>query len=151
MPTNSKEKKMKDQTSLKLYKDLKKSKYSGQIDAILNENNCDIDPSFLAFCDVYRGLSLSIDREYEIYDFGCAYNFQNYYFRNHKKYHAINPNDHGHMVFENTVYVEKTGQEFLQKMFEVPEKCFAICSAVPDSVLPILIKHKFNNCFIWYP
>ena len=138
-----------DRLSLKLWQDLMKSKYRSQAEKIMNKVSGDIDPTFLAFVDVYRGISLAIDEDWTIYDFGCAYNFQNWYFRKHKKYIAINPNQDDVMMFDNTEFVKASIQEYLPRKIE--PKSFAICSAVPAHQHYDLIKKSFNNLFIWYP
>lgn len=137
-----------DDLSIQLWKDLMKSKYKAQAEKIIRSGSCEVDPSFLAFVDVYRGLSLAIEKDYTIYDLGCSYNFQNWYFRNHKKYVAVNPHPDV-MIFDNTEFVQSTIQDFLPRKIE--SKSFAICSAVPDFAAHELVKKYFKNLFIWYP
>lgn len=138
-----------DKLSMKLWRDITGSEYRAQAEKIMDKYSGDIGPGFLAFVGVYKGLSLSIGEDYTVYDFGCAYNFQNWYFRRHKKYIAINPGDSDMMVFGNTEVVRSTIQEYLP--IKVDKKSFAICSAVPAFEHYHLIKESFNNMFIWYP
>ena len=134
--------------------------------------NGDIDPTFVGFIDIYEALSRVIPKHFTIFDVGCAYAFQAYYFREHVKYVGIDSapsTDEERAQYPYTecfdidsrfqmpgsVYYPKSihGTEDL---FEIKEKeagsgpCFAICSYVPGGVGGF-VRHVFPNCFVYYP
>lgn len=140
-----------DALSVKLWNEILDSPFKDQAEAMMKEWGGDIDPTFLGFIGLYKSLSECINLDTTIYDIGCAYNFQNYYFRKHKKYIAINPgSEHEIMKFENTEIILGRAQDILPHL-NVPNKHFAICSAVPSDEAQRLTKLYFKNCFVWYP
>lgn len=47
------------------------------------------DYTFLGFENVYKSATLFVPREKVIIDFGCAYAFQSWYFRDYRKYIGV--------------------------------------------------------------
>jgi hypothetical protein len=136
--------------SLKLFRTLEK-KHPEYIEA-LNSGEyswADIEPEFMGFVTYYAALASVISTARTIYDFGCAYAPQAWYFRNHAKYVGINPGKHAVLELPNTEYHWMSGQEFL-KTFEPHEDSFAIINYVPDFALATLVKSSFRDCFSFY-
>lgn len=146
-----------EQISFQLYESIKK--YGFDVDKFIKETDmCDIEPEFLGFVKIYKYLSLMIEKDYTIYDFGAAFAPQGFYFRNHKKYIAINPKEAGQgmMEFPWGEYHYVTTGMFLEvnKDAGTKRKEFAICSYVPpwykeNSIK--LVKNRFQNVFTFYP
>ena len=134
--------------------------------------NGDIDPTFVGFIDIYEALSHVIPKHFTIFDVGCAYAFQAYYFRDHVKYVGIDQSPStdelraqypclecfdvdSRFQMPGAVYYPKTilcAEDLLMiKEKEVGrEPSFAICSYVPG-VVRHWTKQVFSNCFLYYP
>lgn len=131
-------------------------------DRVFNANLCGIDFSFVGFIDTYECLSKLIHTDWTVFDFGCAYNPQCYFFREHKAYHAIEPHSFNGECTElfktsNTIIHRCTTKDFL--LNELPKmninikKSFAIVNNVPnwygeDSIK--LVHEYFRNCYTFY-
>lgn len=142
-----------EELSRRLIKELDKV-YPEQTDKIFNHKYCDIDGEFLGFLEPYYYLAKIIPKKDVVYDFGCAFAPQSWYFRNHKKYVGICPSGVPHWEMPNSEFHIMTAQEFLDKYLdtEVLKKVsFAICNAVPDWKAQEQIKMKFQNVFNMYP
>lgn len=130
-------------------------------DRVFNARLCDIDCSFVGFIETYEYLSKLIPKDWTIFDFGCAYNAQCYFFDKHKEYHAIEPltDLDCKEIFhtDNTIIHRCTTNEFLKSKFTELDvdinKCFAIVNNVPnwygeDSTK--LVHEYFRNCYTFY-
>ena len=84
-----------------------------QCEAVFNQKNCDIDPEFLGFLDVYENLSKIIPKHFTIVDLGCAYNAQSFYFTEHKKYISVDVSDCVKFKAENCDVYQKSIQDFI--------------------------------------
>lgn len=129
---------------------------------VFNQAMCDIDCEFVGFIQTYYVLSKLIPKDWTIFDFGCSYNAQCYFFDKHKEYHAIEPiGDNGQCTelfhAENTIIHRCTTGEFLKFRFPKMDidinKCFAIVNNVPnwygeDSMK--LVRDSFKNCYTFY-
>lgn len=129
---------------------------------VLLQPMCEIGGDFMGFLEPYWCLSKLIPKDWTIFDFGCCYNAQCYFFDNHKAYHAIEPIDpHGQCTelfhTENTIIHRCTTGEFLKNVFPTLNvdinKCFAIVNNVPnwykeDSMK--LVHEVFRNCYTFY-
>lgn len=146
----------------KLYKTLQKTKYRDWVNRILENNSSDVDPSFLGFMETYEHLSKIIPTSWVVFDFGCAYGFQSYYFRKHRKFVMINPIDRPEFeVFAPSDWCElhsMTTAEFLGKYkdadFMKTKSKFAICNYVPDWYWHSsgkLVRENFDYCYVFYP
>jgi hypothetical protein len=136
--------------------------------------NGDIDPTFVGFIDIYEALSRIIPKHFTVFDVGCAYMFQAYYFRDHVKYVGIDvppATDEERTEFPcaecfdldarlktpNSVYcpsrISCPEQLMAIKTKEadtVNSPSFAICSYVPGSI-GNMVRKVFPNCFVYYP
>lgn len=118
----------------------------------------DIDPNFVGFIDVYFFLSQIIPRDRVVFDVGCAYAFQSYYFRDHFRYVGVDGSDpRDRLTLPQTChsydYIKSADDlRALKKLF-VPEdrECFAVCSYVPGGRLAKMTKAAFPDCFTFYP
>lgn len=114
---------------------------------------------FMGFVDIYYYLSKVIPEDYTIIDFGAAHNAQSYFFSEHKKYIAVNPqspieNENGMFCPPNCEIYRMTTGEFLRTIDYPKEKVFAICNFVPnwhgeDSIK--LVHENFRNVYTFYP
>ena len=122
---------------------------------VLNQEHCDIDPTFMGFIDIYFHLSKIIPKHFTVVDLGCAYNPQCYFFKDHKKYVGVDYGSLERFKSINCEIFEKTISDFLKYdagEFD-PDETFYICSFVPpwgdDNQQLARIYSK--NCFCFYP
>lgn len=123
-----------------------------QANNIMESNGCDIDPTFLGFLGGYYYLSMIIPLDRIIYDMGCGYGFQSWFFRKHKQYIGVDINLHGRFELANTQYYQLTISDFIVlDLIESPH--FAICNYVPPwgDDNGKLVKHNFQHVFVFYP
>lgn len=129
---------------------------------VFSQPMSDIDCDFMGFLEPYWCLSNLIPKDWVVFDFGCSYNAQCYFFDKHKAYHAIEPiNTNGQCTelfhTENTIIHRCTTKDFL--LNELPKmninikKSFAIVNNVPnwygeDSIK--LVHEYFRNCYTFY-
>lgn len=129
---------------------------------VFSQPMSDIDFDFMGFLEPYWCLSNLIPNDWVVFDFGCSYNAQCYFFDKHKAYHAIEPigtNGQCTELFhtENTIIHRCTTKDFL--LNELPKmninikKSFAIVNNVPnwygeDSIK--LVHEYFRNCYTFY-
>lgn len=149
-------------TSDELTKELLNVIPKKELERVISKEICDIDCSFLGFIEPYWHLSHLIPRDWTIFDFGCAYNTQCYFFDKHNAYHAIEPltsmGDCKEMFHtDNTIIHRCTTGEFLKFRFPKLDvdinRCFAIVNNVPnwygeDSMK--LVRETFKNCYTFY-
>lgn len=129
-------------------------------DRVFGQKLCDIDGEFVGFIEPYEALSRLIPKDWTIFDFGCGYNPQCYFFNEHKAYYAIEPvSEECDEIFcaKNTIIHRCTTGEFLKNTFPKLNlhinKCFAIVNNVPnwydeDSIK--LVHDVFRNCYTFY-
>jgi hypothetical protein len=121
----------------------------------LKEDDFDLSPDFLGFIDIYFYLSKIIPKDWIVYDFGCAWATQGFYFRNHKKYIAVDNGVKNIFHFKNTEFHNCTIAEFLNHLGKQSNfkntLSFAICSYVPDFKSAELVRQTFKNVFTIYP
>lgn len=126
-----------------------------QWDEVMNQENCDIEPVFMGFTDIYKKLSEIIPHHWTVVDLGAAYNPQCYYFTKHKKYIAVDTPGTKMFKAHNCEIYQMTIGQFINdhlKDLYLPET-FAICSYVPmwygDNIE--VVTHAFKNLFVYYP
>ena len=127
--------------------------YKVQAERIMNKFCGDIDPSCLGFMDVYYHLSMIIPKGRVIYDLGCSYAFQAYYFRSHKAYVGVDLGKKKFRLFcPNTKHLEMSIQQFVETQ-KVESPHFAICSYVPPwgGDNQELVRQSFKHLFVYYP
>lgn len=115
------------------------------------------DYSFLGFEEIYKAATLFVPKNKVVIDFGCAYAFQSWYFRDYKKYIGVDcgvkPEDV--LKTDNSEFFFMTIQDFYRKSFPrlgySLDDVFAICSYVPDDNARTLVRMCFPHCLIYYP
>jgi len=122
--------------------------YPKMTDKVFKQPMCDIDGEFLGFVDTYYYLSQIIPKDWTVIDFGCAYNPQAYYFRQHKKFIAVDFGLKERFKFKNTKLIDNSIAEYLKTKPE-KHKVFAICNNIPSSETK-LVKNYYMDCFIFY-
>lgn len=125
-------------------------------DRVFGQETCGIDSGFIGFIDTYYYLSKIIPKSYTVYDFGCGYNPQCYFFQEHEKYIAINPLElDAQEIFQSPnceVYRCTTGY-FLGSLHKPVQREFAIVNNVPSwykENSAELVKDFFFNVFTFY-
>ena len=122
----------------------------------INMASCD----FMGNFEIYDHLSKIIPKDHTVIDFGAAYNFQSYFFKDFKRYIAVEPPcmhkefKFGMFCPQNCEIYRMTTKEFIETVDYPKEKVFAICNYVPnwcgqDSTK--LVHDNFRNCFTFYP
>lgn len=145
----------KDDISIQLWKDLKRE-YPEQLDRVMSDPMCELEPSFLGFMETYEKLSYLIPLESIVIDFGCHAAAQAYYFRKHRQYIGVD----GYSIeyrfeFSNTLHFQGSIQEYiLHHKNTFNQNYFAISNYVPQNYsnqTDKLIKDTYQNCYIYYP
>lgn len=133
-------------------KELLDSLNEGQKKAVFEQPDCDIDPSFIGFVDIYYHLAKIIPLHWFVVDFGCAYAPQSYFFRFHRGYYGVDPFDGFRFFSDNTIHKTMTAEKFIEGLSHIynPSETFAICSYVPSQDNK-LIRDTFPNVFCFYP
>lgn len=127
-----------------------------QIDRVLGQDVCDIDPGFLGFTDIYFALAGIIPKHWTIIDFGCAYAPQSLIFREHKAYVGVDASECERFSGPNTTHYRMTTAQFIEEHgAEFDRKItFAICSYVPPWYghnSREVVRQNFDNVFTFYP
>jgi len=128
-----------------------------QTDRILNEFCCDVSPDCLCTAHMYYHLSKIIPKNRTVFDLGCAYAFQAWYFRHHKKYIGVDIlcKIKDRISFPNTRHYMCSIESFIQnhcrEKREDPN--FAICCYVPPwhQDNEALVRKHFDHVFVFYP
>ena len=117
----------------------------------------ELDSTFLAFEEVYKGVLGFVPKSKIIIDLGCAYATQSYFFRDYKKYIGIDVEGNTKTVIhtENSEFYFVSIQKFIKEIFDTlgisKEDVFAICSYVPDEEARQLVRETFPYCLVYYP
>jgi hypothetical protein len=127
-----------------------------ELDRVLNQENADIEPEFLGFVGTYHLLSQLIPPDWAVYDFGCAYAPQAYFFEKHTLYVAVD--DDGLYRMErfsvpNMIFYGMRIEDWLLLHSNTvnPEKSFAICNYVGREENKQVMASVFKNCYTFYP
>ncbi len=123
-----------------------------QIEKLVEDNSADIEPDFLGFLGTYYYLSHIIPHDRIIYDMGCAYGIQAWFFRNHKKYIGVDVLTTSFFIQPNAECHTMTIKDFLaQHGIESPH--FAICNYVPHwyDDNEKIVRDNFRHLFVFYP
>lgn len=125
---------------------------------VLNQDSCDIDPSFLGFLKIYDLIRQFVPTHYSIIDLGCAYAAQAFLLDNYISYVGVDVCDVNERfdtrfaLCNNSHYVLSI-QDFISKYSNqwqnVP--CFAVCSYVPDSEAREMVFKTFDDVLVYYP
>lgn len=127
-----------------------------QIDPVFGQEECGIDKEFMGFTDIYKNLSEIIPKHFTIVDLGCAYNPQCFYFKNHKKYVAVDSSSVTKFKSDNCeIYCMTIGKYIQEHLKDLDlDETFAICSFVNPqhgSDSSKLTRDNFKNVFTYYP
>ena len=111
----------------------------------------EIDGEFMCCGEhAYAGIAKEIPKNRVIYDFGAGYGVQSYFFKDHKKYIAIEPSVDEHFETDNAIWLKMTVQQFFER-FEIEEDAFAILNYVPDAEASMLVREKCEYLYVNYP
>ena len=123
-----------------------------QVENIMADNSCDCEPDFLGFLGQYYHLSKIIPYDRVIYDLGCCYGIQSWFFRKHEKYIGVDIHEGLQFQLPNTVYHQSQIKDFLIKHV-IKKPHFAICNYVPPwgDNNKELTKKYFEDVFVFYP
>ena len=127
--------------------------YPDQIKKVFSHPMCQYDYTFLGFLDVYASIP-ELPEDFIIIDFGCYLGVQAIYFQQYQSYIGVDTFDILEYAFqtENNTYYQKSIQDFIKDMHNLDlNKCFAICSYVPDEnarqlVINTFPYHKVQYC-----
>lgn len=126
-----------------------------QIDRVLNQDMCDVDPTFLGFTEIYEHLAAIIPLHWTVVDLGCAFSPQAILFKEHRAYVGVDFGTKERFSAPNTVHHEMTIAEFIAQHGGSFDKAttFAICSYVPPwhDDNRRLARESFENVFVYYP
>ena len=126
-----------------------------QLDRVMGQHICDIDPSFLGFTEIYFALASIIPKHWTVVDLGCAYSPQAFIFKDHKSYVGVDLYAKERFSAPNTIHFEMPIEAFISEHgqnFDM-DTTFAICSYVPpwhgDNMG--MVRRHFKNVFTYYP
>jgi hypothetical protein len=126
-----------------------------ELDRVLNQKNCDIDPSFLGFVNHYYLLARLIPLSFTVIDFGCAYNPQSYFFKNHKKFIGVDHGDLERFCPGNCEIKQASIIPFIEEHLKNFHQgtTFAICNFVPnwEGENGKKVRQSFENVYNFYP
>jgi len=126
------------------------------IDKMFENADIDVDYTFLCFEEAYKAVTEFVPKDTIIIDFGCAYAFQSWYFKDYKKYIGveIQGNEKSVLKLDNSEFYFMSIQEFISEFDKLgydKEKVFAICSYVPDKQARQMVRENFPYCLVYYP
>lgn len=140
-----------DDVSESLYVEIYASSCREELSRVLQQQECDIDPQFLGFMKTYKMLAELIPLNYTVYDVGCAYGIQGWYFRNHKGYLGIDCDTQTErMCWENGSYVLTGAAKWIETKPQT-HHTFAICNYMNSSSDAALVRNYFRNVYCYYP
>ena len=126
-----------------------------QLDRVLGQDMCDIDPTFLGFTEVYLHLSEIIPTYWTVVDLGCAFAPQVFFFKDHRSYIGVDLYTKERFTTPNATFYNMTIADFIDQhgpSFD-QDTTFAICSYVPEwhNDNMRLARDAFKNVFTYYP
>lgn len=126
-----------------------------ELDRVLIQDCCDLDRDFLGCVDTYYHLSRVIPKDWTVFDFGCGFNAQSYFFREHNHYIAVDSAVREVFQPNNCSVYFMTAQDFMRSILPLtdyrPDKAFAIVNYVPDFEVAEYARNIFKNCYTFYP
>lgn len=126
-----------------------------QIERVMRQEECDIEPAFLGFTEVYQALASIIPHHWTIVDLGCAYAPQVVFFARHRAYIGVDFSGFERFTGPNVTHYRMPIEQFVtEKAREFDQRTtFAICSYVPpwsgDNMA--FARAAFRNVFTYYP
>lgn len=122
-----------------------------------NTVGAECDATFLGFEDVYKAVTMFAPKSKIIIDFGCAYAFQSWYFKDYRKYIGIDNSLCYADVLKtgNSEFYFTSIQNFIKNTFPILgysfDDVFAVCSYVPDESAREMVRKFFPHCLVYYP
>lgn len=128
-----------------------------EMEKILSQDECELQPDFLGFVNIYEPLSNLIPEHKIVIDFGCYLAAQSYFFQEHKAYIGVDtiklkrfrPTNAVHFIMSIQDFIETELPTLLEK-YDINDFC-AICSYVNDLEATKLVRETFPNVFCYYP
>lgn len=128
-----------------------------ELNDVLKQDCCELEPCFLGFVNVYKPLSELIPPRKIVIDFGCYLAAQSYFFQDHRLYIGVDaiklkrfrPNNAVHFVLSIQDFIANELPGLLEE-HDIGEFC-AICSYVNDFEATKLVRETFPNVFCYYP
>lgn len=128
-----------------------------QIKRVSAYDQCDIDPEFMGFTNIYFALASIIPKHWTVVDLGCAFAPQAFMFKDHAGYVGVDrwcPCE-ARFAAPNTTHYEMSIAGFCAEYAaSFPQQTtFAICSYVPDWLGDNreIARRHFTNVFTYYP
>ena len=128
-----------------------------EIKSVMSQPECELEPDFLGFVNVYQPLNKLIPENCIVIDFGCYLAPQAYFFQNHRGYIGVDMVDMKRFTPANARHYVCSIQDFIKnqvpKLFQEHDNLsyFAICSYVPDQKATELVRKTFQNVCCYYP
>lgn len=128
--------------------------YKTQATGILDRNSWELDADFLGFVGTYYHLAQIIPTDRIVYDMGCCFGLQAWFFRNHQKYIGVDSltEPKNQLQTPNSEYHHTDMAAYL-KATEIEAPHFAICNYVPPwgQDNEKLVKDFFRHVYVFYP
>jgi hypothetical protein len=123
-----------------------------RVNQILEEAEDDIEPAFLGFLGWYHAAADLVPTDWTIFDLGCAYAIQSWFFRNHRKYVGVDVSPiERRFVLPNSAHYLSDIEAWLPGVV-IPEPSFAILSYVPCSAATAAaVRSRFPDLLCYYP
>ncbi len=123
--------------------------------------DCEYEPDFCGFLQNYKDIAEQIPKGFTIFDMGCYLGLQADYYKDHARYYGIEYDETCRdyvLRQDNAEYFFTPIQDFIQNTLPRMvqngldlNKCFAICSGVPDREAVRLVEDTFPYYRIAYP
>ncbi len=123
-----------------------------RVNRIVDENDADIEPSFLGFLGWYQAAADLVPTDWTIYDLGCAYAIQSWFFRRHRKYVGVDVMAvERRLVLPGTAHYACSIESWLPGVV-LHGPSFAILSYVPCSMTTAeAVRARFPDLLCYYP
>jgi hypothetical protein len=124
-------------------------------EAVFLQSECQIDPEFMGFVEIYHHLSQIIPMHWTILDLGCAYAPQCWYFKDHKKYIGVDMSVKKRFTLPNCEQYLSSIRDWFKDL-KPPnlnlDMTFGIMSYVPATDYEYFTaKMGLENLFVYYP
>ena len=115
---------------------------------------CEASMGFFGCMDTYYTLARLIPTDWRVYDMGCCWGFQSWFFRNHNRYVGVDGYTTAFFdAVPNAEFHHCTIERWLSNR-DIGRGSFAICNYVPpwggvDN--GELVRKRFSNVYVFYP
>lgn len=123
--------------------------HHGTLNLALSKGSGDIEPGFLGFMGTYKRLAELIPLDWDVYDLGCAYGFQSWFFKHHKRYIGVDYSLPVTFNYSNATWIQMDIHEYVKEL-SPGKKSFAILNCVPN-VNPRVVSQVFPFSYTYYP